>query len=317
MALSSDNASSIVQQHCNGDSLRENHKTLYTDILLSRMISAANSAAALAASTNKPIISPLSNSSLTMGAPNKRESDDFEKSSKSLDVKDNTKTNKKLSFSVDSLLTSKKSKTSLIYQGIANLNSTVATTKSQELLGKQQAEEEEDLEVDGEENDESNDADSADANEEDITINEEFEDDLRQNVRTNSYGTISSDERRSSGIVVPRPVIPTSPLLQNMNPSSNLIAGIAQAMAAAAASAAAANSRYNPLSQTTSLYNKPNVSESVTTAANSILRANAGLTSPHIPPGFPLGSMGTRPSFLGKYIKTNSHYTSSFTLPYQ
>ena len=86
MALSSDNTSSIVQQHCNGDSLRENHKTLYTDILLSRMISAANSAAALAASTNKPIISPLSNSSLTMGAPNKLDSDDVEKSSKSLDA---------------------------------------------------------------------------------------------------------------------------------------------------------------------------------------------------------------------------------------
>ena len=302
MALSSDNASSIVQQHCNGDPLRENHKTLYTDILLSRMISAANSAAALAASTNKPIISPLSNSSLTTGAPNKLGSDDFEKSSRSLDAKDNTKANKKLSFSVDSLLTSKKSKTSLISQGIANLNNTVATTKSQKLLANQRAEEEEDLQVDGEENDESNDADSADANEEDIRMNEEFEDDLRQNVRRNSYGTISSDEIRSSGIVVPKPVIPTSPHLQNMNPSSNLIAGIAQAMAAAAAaSAAAANSRYNPLSQTTSLYNKPSVSDSVTTAANSLLRANAGLTSPYIPPGFPLSNMGARPSFLGKY----------------
>ena len=134
-------------------------------------------------------------------------------------------------------------------------------------------------------------------------MNEEFEDDLRQNVKRNSYGTISSDEIRSSGIVVPTPVIPTSPHLQTMSPPSNLIAGIAQAMAAAAAaSAVAASSRYNPLSQTTSLYNKSSVSESVTTVANSLLRANASLTSPYIPPGFPLSNIGARQSFLGKCI---------------
>ena len=294
MAMSSDNAGSMFQQHCSGELVREDQKSFYKDILLSRMISAANSAAALAAATKTASINSLSASSLTAIASNIEDSDEAGISSNSLDLTNNKKQNKKLSFSVDSLLTGKEKAASIVSKGLATLSHDLVNYPHKKTLEEERAEEEEDLEVDNEEKDVSTNEDIADNQEETISVGEHSEDELRQSSSFLHYGTSNGDEESSSRLVVPKPLIPVSHI-PNITSSPNLLAGIAQAMAAAAA----ASSRYNSLSHGVSSSYNSRPSESPTTAANSLFRQNSGLPTPHISPGFSLGAIGSRPSFLG------------------
>ena len=62
MALSSDSGGSVLQQHSSKENAIEDPKSFYTDLLLSRMISAANSAAAFAATGNATSVNSLASS---------------------------------------------------------------------------------------------------------------------------------------------------------------------------------------------------------------------------------------------------------------
>ena len=307
MTLSSDNAASMLQQHCSGDPVREDQKSFYTDILLSRMISAANSAAALAAAANSASISPLRTQTLTSISSSKLNIEDVDPSTRTLELTNNIKPNKKLSFSVDSLLTSKEKKACMTSEDEEKHENSSKDKKSSKLTEEERAEEEEDLEVDdGEENYDLKNGSIAENDEENITIDERSEAKHSLSLRFNHHESSTEGEMPSSRLAIPKPLIPVSNL-PNMNASHNLLAGIAQAMAAAAAANAAANSRYNSLSPNVSITDKTSLSESSTMPTNSLLRTHSGLTAPHLPPGFPLAAIGSRPSFLGKYIIIYMH----------
>jgi hypothetical protein len=304
MTVSPDNANSMLQQHCNGDPVREDQKSLYTDILISRMISAANSAAALAATAKATSNIPLSASTLTSVSSTKLETSDSGTSSRSLVLTNNTKTTKKLSFSVDSLLTNKVRKSSISSEGLVKRRSTFGDKKSAHLTEEERAEEEEDLEVDGDEICDSKNGDIGEDEEEKTWLSERLFANHRIAPNFTHYATSNGDEASSARLAIPKPLIPVSHL-PPMNTSPNLLAGLAQAMAVAAAANAAANSRYNALTPTVSLSEKSLFSESSTITTNSLLRTNSGLHTPYLPPGFPLGTLGSRPSFQGEYIRTH------------
>ena len=304
MALSSDIASSLLQQHCSGDSVREEQKLLYTDIILSRMLSAANSAAALAAATNGASISNLSISPqrpASHGGVDGEESADLRPSSGCLELTNNAKKNKKLSFSVDSLLTTKDKSANIVFKGFTNLEKNFNDKHSRRILDKKLAEEEEDFEIDSE-NAYDEDRDDVVTNEqENISVDDqEMEDERKHGLNSNNYGSSKGAEASSSKLVVPRPIIPVSQL-PVMNSPPNLMAGIAQAMAVAAAANAAASSRYNLMCPTISVSDKSLCLESSATENGSVW-TKSSLPTPLPPPGYPLGITSPRPSFLGKQI---------------
>ena len=279
MALSSDSGGSMLRQHCAGDNKIEDSKSFYTDILLSRMISAANSAAALAAAGNSTSVNPLTSTKLNSFSPNQIENGYAGTSSRTMEIANNTKPNKKLSFSVDSLLTNKEKR---------------LTSESIVKHGEERAEEEEDLEGDGDESSDLEEGVNGENVEDNVTIDEEREAKFRIGSSYKSHETSTREEELGHTIAIPKPLIPVSQI-PNMSTPPNLLAGIAQAMAVAAAANAAANSRLTSLSSSIGV---PGTNTSPI-QTNGLLRPNAGMVPSHLPPGFPL-PIGSRPPFLGK-----------------
>ena len=292
MALSSDSGGSILQQHNSRDNAIEDPKSFYTDILLSRMISAANSAAALAAAGNATTsVNSLASSKLNSMSSSKIENGLAGTSTRSLELTNNTKANKKLSFSVDSLLTSK--------ERSINTENVVKLEDHTKLGEEERAEEEEDLEVDGNENSDLEDDVIGDNEEDNITIDEEKEAKLRTGSAYNSFEASNRVEDFANKIAIPKPLIPVSQL-PNANNPPNILASIAQAMAVAAAANAAASSRFPSLPSSVSIPGKPHSPDSLSISTNGLLRPNSGVPSSHLPPGFPM-PLGTRPPFLGNH----------------
>ena len=297
MALSSDSGGSMLQQHSSRDNAIEDPKSFYTDILLSRMISAANSAAVLAAASNATSVNSLISSKLSSMSSSPIENGHPGTSSRALELSNSTKANKKLSFSVDSLLTSKEKSLnteSIIKEEVISINK-----QSLKLTEEERAEEEEDLEVDGNESSDLEDGINGENEEDNITIDEEKEARFRIGSMYNSHDSSNQDTDFARKIAVPKPIIPVSQLPDIKTPP-NLLAGIAQAMAIAQAANAAASSRFPSLPSSVTITGKPHSSDTPI-QTNGLLRPNSGVPSPHLPPGFPL-PMGSRPPFFGTYL---------------
>ena len=140
MTASPDSTRIMLQQHCNQNPVREDQNSVYTGFPISKMISAANSAAALSATSKATYNNPLSASTLAPVSSTKFESSGFGTSSMSLELTNNTKTIKKLSFSSNTLMTSKERKSSIFSEGVENRRTTFPDKKSVKLLEKERAE---------------------------------------------------------------------------------------------------------------------------------------------------------------------------------
>ena len=291
MALSSDSGGSVLQQHSSKENAIEDPKSFYTDLLLSRMISAANSAAAFAATGNATSVNSLASSKFNAMSSSEIESRHNGTSTRSLELTNNTKPNKKLSFSVDSLLTSK--------ERSINPQNVVKHEGDLKLADEERAEEEEDLEVDGNESSDLDDGINDQHEEDNITIDEEREAKLRIDSAYNTSEISNRDEDLANKIAIPKPLIPVTQL-PNMNNPPNILASIAQAMAVAAAANAAASSRFPSIPSSVAMAGKPHSSDTASMQTNGLVRPNTGIPSSHLPPGFPL-PIGSRPPFLGKY----------------
>merc|ERR1712012_1038154 len=115
-------------------------------------------------------------------------------STRSLELANNTKPNKKLSFSVDSLLTSKKRS--------INPRNVVKHEGDLKLADEERAEEEEDLEVDGNEGSDLDDDIKGQHEEDNITIDEEREAKLRIDSAYNTSEISNRDEGLANRIAI-------------------------------------------------------------------------------------------------------------------